>query len=74
MGADAVDTYIGVMVLHDKDSNNEMKTDWLGMPKEGVVASNGAEGGPSGGPRWNEAKEYIGACELMTFYLDMWYS
>jgi len=36
-----------IMVFHDEDDNNEMKTNWLGMPKEGVGNSNNHKGFPS---------------------------
>lgn len=29
-----------VMAFHDADSNEEVGTNWIGMPKEGVAASN----------------------------------
>jgi uncharacterized protein (DUF2141 family) len=29
-----------VMAFHDADSNEEVDTNWIGMPKEGVAASN----------------------------------
>ncbi len=36
-----------VMVFHDEDDNDELKTNWFGMPKEGVGNSNNHKGIPS---------------------------
>lgn len=36
-----------IMVFHDEDDNNELKTNWIGMPKEGVGNSNNHKGMPS---------------------------
>ena len=36
-----------VMVFHDEDDNDELKTNWFGMPKEGVGNSNNHKGMPS---------------------------
>ena len=36
-----------VMVFHDEDDNNKLKTNWFGMPKEGVGNSNNHKGIPS---------------------------
>ncbi len=36
-----------IMVFHDEDDNGELKTNWIGMPKEGVGNSNNHKGIPS---------------------------
>ncbi|MBD0779020.1 DUF2141 domain-containing protein [Maribacter sp. ANRC-HE7] len=36
-----------VMVFHDEDDNDELKTNWFGMPKEGVGNSNNHKGIPN---------------------------
>lgn len=36
-----------VMVFHDEDNDNELKTNWFGLPKEGVGNSNNHKGIPS---------------------------
>lgn len=36
-----------LMIFHDEDDNNELKTNWIGMPKEGVGNSNNHKGIPS---------------------------
>ncbi|MDE3741376.1 DUF2141 domain-containing protein [Maribacter polysaccharolyticus] len=36
-----------VMVFHDEDDDNKLKTNWFGMPKEGVGNSNNHKGIPS---------------------------
>ncbi|MBN1595126.1 DUF2141 domain-containing protein, partial [candidate division FCPU426 bacterium] len=43
-----------VSVHHDEDSNAKMKSNWLGMPKEGVGASRDAKGS-FGPPRFQNA-------------------
>ena len=47
---------IAVMSYHDKNDNLKMDTNWIGYPEEGAAASNGARGGPLGGPKWSDAK------------------
>ena len=42
-------------ILHDKNMDNELNTNWLGMPKEGVAASNNATG-TFGPPDFEDAK------------------
>lgn len=44
-----------VMVVHDLKKKGKLDTNLIGMPRDGVAASNGAKGGPLGGPRWNVA-------------------
>ena len=33
-----------IMAFHDLNSNGKLDTNWIGMPKEGVVSSNNAKG------------------------------
>ena len=40
-----------VSVFHDADSDGKLKTNWLGMPREGVGSSNNAKG-RMGPPRY----------------------
>ena len=47
------------MVGHDKNSNGDIDSNWLGIPTEGCGASNGAAGGAGGGPSWGDAKFYV---------------
>jgi uncharacterized protein (DUF2141 family) len=44
-----------ISAFHDENSNNELDTNWLGIPKEGVGASNNAKG-RMGPPRYKDAK------------------
>lgn len=44
-----------VAVLHDKDKDDRMDTNFIGIPKEDMGASNNARGGPLGGPKWSKA-------------------
>lgn len=41
----------GVSVHHDEDADGKLKTNFIGMPKEGVGVSNN----PGGIPSWNKA-------------------
>jgi len=43
-----------VCVFHDEDSDGKLKTNWLGMPREGVGSSNNAKG-RLGPPRFSAA-------------------
>lgn len=36
-----------VIIVHDEDNNGQLKTNWIGMPKEGVGNSNNPKGFPS---------------------------
>lgn len=56
--------------LHDEDGNGKMKTNWIGMPKEGVGATNGAGG--MGGPSFKDAK-FSFAAEKKTVYVKLKY-
>jgi uncharacterized protein (DUF2141 family) len=49
-----VGTY-AVYVFHDEDSNKELNTNFIGMPKEGVGVSNNAKG-HFGPPKYDDAK------------------
>lgn len=62
----------GALVLHDKDENGKMKTNSVGMPKEGVGASRGAAGSWKGGPRWSKAKFWVPPCSLVTAHVELW--
>jgi len=48
-----------IAVIHDENGNNELDTNFIGMPKEGVGASNEAQGS-MGPPRWKDAKFEVG--------------
>jgi uncharacterized protein (DUF2141 family) len=50
----AAGTY-AVYVFHDEDIDKKLKTNFLGMPKEGVGVSNNAKG-HFGPPKYNDAK------------------
>ena len=49
-----------VSVLHDENGNNQLDTNWIGMPKEGVGTSNNAKG-RMGPPKYRDARFEIGA-------------
>ena len=50
----AVGSY-AVYVFHDEDGNNKLKTNFIGMPKEGMGVSNNAKG-HFGPPSFDDAK------------------
>lgn len=72
---------VGVFVLHDKNNDGRANTNWLGVPEEGMTASNDARGGfpvghPCGGdPCWDEAKMAVDAAIVGCVIIDMpmWY-
>ena len=42
-------------IVHDENGNNQMDTNWLGIPKEGIGTSNNAKG-RFGPPKYRDAK------------------
>ena len=72
---------VGVFVVHDKNNDGRANTNWIGMPTEGVTASNGARGGnpfthPCGGePCWSDAKIATNVATTPCVIVDMamWY-
>lgn len=50
----ATGTY-AVFVFHDEDNDKKLKTNFIGMPKEGMGVSNNAKG-HFGPPKYNDAK------------------
>lgn len=47
-------------LIHDENGNNKLDTSWIGIPKEGVGASNGARG-RFGPPKYADAKFTVSA-------------
>jgi uncharacterized protein (DUF2141 family) len=47
---------------HDEDGNGDLRTNWIGMPKEGVGASNNAKG-RMGPPSFKAASFAVGSGE-----------
>lgn len=47
-------------IVHDENGNNQMDTNWIGMPKEGLGTSNNAKG-RMGPPKYRDAKFTIAA-------------
>lgn len=47
-------------IVHDENGNNQMDTNWIGMPKEGLGTSNNAKG-RMGPPKYRDAKFTIPA-------------
>jgi uncharacterized protein (DUF2141 family) len=58
-----------VAVFHDENSNGELDRNFIGIPKEGVGASNGATG-KFGPPRFDDARfTYKGGSTTLTIRL-----
>jgi uncharacterized protein (DUF2141 family) len=49
-----------VAVVHDENSNNQLDTSWIGIPQEGIGASNNARG-RMGPPKYRDARFEVGA-------------
>jgi len=60
-----------VSVLHDENDNKKMDTNFFGIPKEGVGASNDAKG-HFGPPRYRDAK-FIFNGDKQTIHIDITY-
>lgn len=64
---------VAVFVHHDKNSDGRVNS-FFGYPREGMAVSNGARGGPLGGPSWDDAKIPVdvnaGHCVLIE--LEIW--
>ncbi len=59
-----------VAVMHDEDSSGKMEFNDMGIPKEGVGASNDAKGA-MGPPKFTDASfEYSGGRKDLTIHLD----
>ena len=46
----------GCMAIHDLKDLGVLDTNMIGIPRDGISCSNGATGGPGGGPKWEAAK------------------
>ncbi|MGB5499849.1 MAG: DUF2141 domain-containing protein [Maribacter sp.] len=56
-----------IMVFHDEDDNNELKTNFIGMPREGVGNSNNHKGIPS------YKKSVFKLTKNKTITINLWY-
>lgn len=45
-----------MMAIHDIKDTGKLDTNATGIPYDGICCSNGATGGPGGGPKWDVAK------------------
>jgi uncharacterized protein (DUF2141 family) len=52
-----------VAVFHDENGNNKLDTNWMGIPNEGLGASNNAKGS-FGPPKFSDAKVSLNAAKL----------
>jgi uncharacterized protein (DUF2141 family) len=50
------------LAFHDADGNGRMKTNWIGIPKEGVGVSNNPKGG-IGGPSFEDGRFVLDAAK-----------
>jgi uncharacterized protein (DUF2141 family) len=58
-----------VSVFHDENGNGKLDRNFIGMPKEGVGASNGAEG-KFGPPKFDDARfTYKGGPQTLTIHI-----
>jgi uncharacterized protein (DUF2141 family) len=55
--------YYSIQILHDEDNNGEMRTNFIGMPKEGIGFSNDAMG-RFGPPDFDDARFIIDSGEI----------
>ncbi|MCP4868639.1 MAG: DUF2141 domain-containing protein [Proteobacteria bacterium] len=58
-------------LCHDLDGDGELRTNFLGIPREDVAISNGAKGGPAGGPKWEVAAFAVGSEDQTVTPLSM---
>jgi uncharacterized protein (DUF2141 family) len=59
----------GVSVFHDENGNGKLDRNFIGMPKEGVGASNDAAG-KFGPPKFDDARfNYKGGLSVMTIHI-----
>lgn len=49
----------GIVVVHDENGNSKLDTSWIGIPQEGVGASNNAKG-RMGPPKYRDARFEVG--------------
>jgi uncharacterized protein (DUF2141 family) len=53
-----------VAVIHDENKNGKLDTNWIGIPKEGLGASNNAKG-RMGPPKFKDAKLRVQSSTLI---------
>lgn len=59
-----------ISAFHDENANDELDTNWIGIPKEGVGASNNAKG-RMGPPKYKDAKfQFSSDQQKMKFEID----
>ena len=59
-----------ISAFHDENKNGKIDTNWLGIPKEGVGASNNAKG-KMGPPKYKDAKfQFSSDQQKMKFEID----
>ena len=62
-----------LMLIDDKNDNGVLDTNWMGVPNEGCGASNGAKGGPMGGPSWDDAKFEVKCGQAANVEVELWH-
>ncbi len=61
--ADIAPGQYAAVLFHDANGNRKIDTNWIGIPKEGVAASNNAEG-TLGPPKWKDAKFSVAGAKV----------
>ncbi len=61
-----------VSIAHDENNNGVLDTSWIGIPREGIGASNNPKG-RMGPPRFRESKFSLGAGEKLTKSINLVY-
>jgi uncharacterized protein (DUF2141 family) len=61
-----------IMLIDDENNNGKLDTNFLGIPSEGCGASNGAAGGPFGGPKWDDAKFDVTCGDESVVQVNLW--
>lgn len=68
--SDLPDGYYGIRVMHDVNSNNQLDTNFVGMPNEPYGFSNNAKGN-FGPPMWDDIKFQLNGDRQQTINLDL---
>ena len=61
-----------VSIAHDENNNGQLDTSWIGIPREGIGASNNPKG-RMGPPRFRDAKFNLSAGEKVTKSINLVY-
>ena len=70
---EAGDVEHAAIAIHDLKDQGKLDTNFVGMPRDGICCSNGARGGPTGGPKFEAAKFVLPLGHPGELQLDMMY-